>query len=93
MSFPDLAPRLPNGLFAEATGVPTDGPNTFALGINPDLVDPDWLIINVIGGGPSIAGAAYVGLSADKRLITIDFTQLGSDAARVVVQLVHTLPR
>ena len=93
MSFPDLVLRAPNSLWAEATGVPVDGLNTFALGFDPRLVQEDWIFIVVDALGASVIHVEYVGVSADRTQITLDFTQTGTDACRVIVQLVHTVIR
>jgi hypothetical protein len=112
MPFPNLALRpdanSPNGvaaLWAEATGVPDPGSNTFSVpfinqpplgsGIDPDLVVEDWLEINVDPLGAGVTGV-LLGvplLSPDKQFMTLVFAADGVAAARVVVQLHHTIHR
>lgn len=104
MPFPDLQPRPdarkgPGGqsvIWAEATGVPDNGDNTFALpfiseGVDPAAIDEDWLDVRVAADGPSITGAAFVSLSADKTQMTINFTQGGADQATVTVSIIHSI--
>ena len=65
-------------------------------GLDPNLVDEDWMRINVAPDpaiGSTITDASFVSLSADKRFMTINFTQAGADPATVVVELVHSLQR
>jgi hypothetical protein len=104
MAFPDLTPRednrqggrSPSTIWAEAEGVPANGANTFGLpfiaeGIQPSLVDEDWLDIRVEGLGPSIKSSSFVSLAADKQSMTLNFEQVGTDQARVTVALIHTV--
>lgn len=107
MSFPNLALHTSDSeLWADATGVPDNGPNTFQIpfalspalggaGIPPDKVDEDWLKIDVISLSADVsacvAGAPL--LSADKLSMTLNFTQAGAGQCTVRVQLVHSLTR
>lgn len=104
MAFPDLDPRPDDRggisgastLWAEATGLPDNGNNTFelpfiGLGVPPAAITEDWLEISVQPIGPSITGVDFVSLSADKRFLTLNFAQGGADEARVTVEVVHTL--
>ena len=104
MSFPDLQPRPddrqgPSGaseLWAEATGLPDNGNNTFmlpfiGLGVNPAAITEDWLNITIQPLGPSITGATFVSLSGDKQFMTLNFVQGGADQARVTVEVIHSL--
>jgi hypothetical protein len=97
MPFPNLALRAGGTYHAEATGVPDNGNNTFtipfvAAGIDPDLVDEDWLDINVIPSGAGVTGATLGAplLSVDKGSMTLSFAADGITAARVIVKLNHT---
>ena len=104
MAFPDLTPRAdlrqgPGGestLWAEATGVPDNGNNTFALpfvanGIEPSQIDANWIKIVAVALGSSVSGAAFVSLSADKTEITVSFVQSGADSVRLTARLTHTM--
>lgn len=91
--FPGLVRRPGSALWSEATGVPVDGNNTFALGLDPLTIQEDWLQITVDALGSSVLHAEYVGLSADRTQITINFSQAGTDPARVIVQNTHTVIR
>lgn len=103
MPFPDLLPRTDprnaegeSDIWAEATGVPDNGNNTFELpfisqGVLPDAINEDWLQIIVQPLGPSVTGATFVSLSADKRFLTLNFAQGGGDQCRVTVNSIHTL--
>lgn len=112
MPFPNLQlrtdPRAPAGvaqLWAEATGIPDNGPNTFELpfvdqppagaGIDPDEIEEDWLwiIVDPLGAGVTGATPGAPLLSADKRFITINFTADGVSQARVIVRLYHSIER
>jgi len=93
MPFPNLIRRAGSRLWSEATGVPANGPNTFALDFDPGLVAAEWLFFDVTGLGPSVNGVRFISLSADKTQVTLDFVQTGADAVRVVAQLLHTIPR
>lgn len=93
MAFPNLVQRPGSRLWSEATGVPVNGPNTFALDLDPALVEAEWLFFDIQSLGPSVNGVSFVSLSADKTQITLDFIQTGTDAVRVVAQLLHTIPR
>jgi hypothetical protein len=91
MAFPDLSSVSP--LRAEATGTPTNGQNTFAIGISASDVDEDHLHIDVFALGPSIRNAEYVSLSGDKSSIVVSFRQTGSDQAKVIARVNHSLAR
>ena len=93
MSFPNLTLSTGGLLVASATGTPTNGNNTFEHGIAPHLIDEDWLDILVTALGPTVSAVSYVSLSADKRSITLNFTQGGTDTAYVRVSLVHSRVR
>jgi hypothetical protein len=92
-------------LWAEATGVPDNGPNTFALpfvdqppsgsGIAPEEIQEDWLevIVTPLGAGVTGATPGAPFLSADKQFVTIDFTADGIAAANVIIRLYHSLER
>jgi len=104
VAFPDLALRPYTGApgnvathWAEAVGVPDNGNNTFLLpfvdeGIAANRIDENWLEIDVDPLGPSVTAVAegVPLLSADKRFMTLNFTQTGADTARVRVQLIKT---
>ena len=110
MPFPDLVPmpdtaKGPGGIqnqFAEATGIPSNGNNTFdipfiGLGANPSEVDPDKMKIFMIPSRviPGVTDVSFVSLSADKTQMTLSFVQTapGVGEARVVVQLQHSITR
>jgi len=112
VSFPNLALRpdvnSPSGfaaLWAEATGNPVNGANTFSIpfinqppvgsGIDPALITDDWLEIDVTPLGVGVTGVA-LGiplLSPDKQFMTLNFAADGVTPARVIVQLHHTIHR
>lgn len=114
MPFPDLTlvPDVLKGggsvllLAAEATGVPDNGNNTFGLpfvaaGVDPALVDPSRMVIEVepdpgrpAGGSllPGVEDARFVSLSPDKTQLTLAFSQTAVGNARVTVTVNHTLP-
>jgi hypothetical protein len=105
MPFPDLVlksdPRWGGGrtstIVAEATGVPDNGANTFALpfvaaGIDPSMVDEDWFEnFCVQANGPDVTGARFTSISGDKTMITMDFDQAGADSATVRIELKHSV--
>ena len=114
MSFPDLQlksdpTRGPGGtqeLFAEATGIPDSGDNTFGLpfvaaGVSPSEIDEEKLKIFLVfqdGNTVLTAGVTFghfVSLSPDKTQMTFNFVQAapGSGQARLVVQIQHSLTR
>jgi hypothetical protein len=110
MSFPDLVPRPstdkgPGGiqdLFAEATGIPADGANTFmipfiGLGVRPNEVDPDKMKIFMKPSvlAPGVTYVEFVALSADKTMLTLNFTQTapGVGECELVVQIQHSITR
>lgn len=92
MSFPDLVEKTGGVLHSEATGVPDNGNNTFALGLDPEVVDEDWLELEVDLGG-SVTDAAFVSMSPDKTQITMSFVQGGVDAVTVRAKQKHTIVR
>jgi hypothetical protein len=112
MPFPNLQlrpdPQSPGGvstLWAEATGVPDPGANTFSIpfvnqapagsGLAPAQVQEDWLEVDVVPLGAGLTGVALGVplLSANRQNMTLSFTTDGLTAARVVVRLQHTILR
>lgn len=112
MAFPDLTLRpdtqAPLGvaqLWAEATGVPVNGANTFAIpfvdqppvgsGIVPAEIQENWLevLVTPLGAGVTGATPGVPLLSADKRFMTIVFVADGVTQANVIVRLYHSLER
>lgn len=92
MSFPDLVLKTNSRYNSSAQGTPDNGNNEFAHGIDAVKIQnhPERLIIEVTPLGPSIEGATYVSLSADYTMITVNFTQYGSDQALVEARLLHS---
>ena len=109
MPFPNLALRTdvnaPNGVslhYAEVTGVPDNGDNTFDLpfvgaGIDPTLIDVqgDWLEIDADPLGPSVTGVTEGSplMNAARTQMTLNFDQSGADSCRVRVRLIHSSVR
>jgi len=94
MAFPDLALKNGGVFHSENTGTPTNGVNTFALAMNPDLIDnTDWLTVNVYPLGPSITGVSGLTVSGDKTQISVNFVQTGADQARVEAIYEHSITR
>jgi len=93
MSFPDLAVRNHGALLAEATGVPSNGNNTFALGLSPLDVDEDWLNILTVAITDSVTDVTYISLSADKTHLTLNFAQSGTGSCRVTAWVTHSTVR
>ena len=94
MAFPDLTVKSGGSLTSEATGTPVNGNNTFAVGIDPDLIDnTDWLEFTVTPLGASVTNATFTSLSGDKTQVTINFTQSGADQAKVVAVQKHSIIR
>jgi hypothetical protein len=96
MAIPNLTLRPGGVLWAEATAVPDNGDNTFQIGIDRVYVpDEDWLEILVQRLGTSVEGFSYVPASLDLSVnpprITLNFTQSGTDQARVIVRQIHTV--
>jgi hypothetical protein len=104
MPFPDLQLKSdpakgPGGtqqLFAEGTGVPDNGNNTFlipfvAAGVNPAEVDPEKMKIFVdpdpTRANPGVTDARFVSLSPDRTQLTMSFVQSGAGDCTVVVQI------
>lgn len=93
MAFPNLVLTTGGVLHSQNTGTPTNGVNTFALNIDPDLIDPNWLTINVYPLGSSIQSATSGGLSVDKTTFTITFVQTGTDQCRIEAIVTQSLVR
>ena len=96
-------PNAPDGfsaLFMNGVGVPVNGANVIGIpfvddpplgsGLDPDDIDDDWLVIEVVPLGAGVTGASYGSISADKRFITINFQADGISQAQVTVQLIHS---
>lgn len=90
-------------LWADALGVPDNGDNTFAipfldvLGSSAQLVE-EMLIVVVrpLSSSSTVTFATFTPgsfLAVDKRSITINFEQSGSDQCEVIVGLLHTHTR
>lgn len=112
MAFPNLV-LLPDvttrrgvaQLWAQATGVPDNGLNTFEIPfvdplpggsqIDPDLIfnSANSLKIIVTPLAPGVSGVVLGSplLSADKRFMTLNFTADGIAQATVLVRLFHSL--
>lgn len=90
-------------LFAESEGVPDGGNETLSIpyvdnGFPPAELQANFLKIFMEPGRGATSGVtdlAFVSLSADRRFITLDFTQTapGIGTARVVIQIQHTIDR
>ncbi|MCC6752052.1 MAG: hypothetical protein IT371_30650 [Deltaproteobacteria bacterium] len=113
MAFPDLQlradPDAPGGysaLYAEATGIPVPGNNTFKIpfarnlpapngsGIPAGNVEFDWLEIDVlVPAGSDVTFADAVSLAPNKEDLTINFTTGGAGSCRVVCRLIHSIER
>lgn len=112
MAFPDLtlrpnldSPTGQSALWAEATGTPDPGDNTFRIpfvdqpplgsGVPAEDVQEDWLVINVypLGAGLTAVALGSPLLDPDRENMTLNFTTDGVTQARVVVQLVHSTQR
>lgn len=94
MSFPNLTLKIGGVLRAEADGIPVNGNNTFNLSIPSKWIDTtDWLDIEASALGPGITNVNFVSISQNKQQITLDFTQMGNDTARVVIKLNHSIVR
>lgn len=95
--FPDLVQQSGGVLHATATGVPSNGQNTFLLGISSELIDDiDWLNIEIFAQGESVTNAEFVEIAQNEEgeyYITVNFTQTGSDQAKVVAKYTHSIVR
>jgi hypothetical protein len=103
MPFPSpLVPLTERGgtklstIVCQATGVPDPGNNVVGLpwvgqGVDPSLIELDWIDFRCEAQGPSVLGAAPVSLSPDKTSVTINFSQTGGDAALLRATLKHTI--
>lgn len=103
MAFPDLFPVAGQQHMARGVGIPVGG--AVALGIpwvplmgwDPVQVTEDSLEISMIQspGAPGVTGVRFVSLSADKSLITVDFTQTapGVGQCQLTCRLRHTIVR
>lgn len=113
MSFPDLQivqnqlnPGTPLLYVAEAQGVPVAGVNVvglpfLGLGVDPDLIDPKRMTIDVdidpdrpAGGtlNPGVTDVKFVSIAPDKSSISLSFTNdTGTGVCRLVLQLEHTI--
>lgn len=105
MAFPNLTPKADNrqgatskvsDIVAEATGQPDNGVQTVGLpfvsqGIDPTIIDEEWLQIRCDALGPSVTGCTFVSLAADKLSMDLSFTQSGTDQATVKVTLIHSV--
>jgi len=96
-------PNAPDGqaaLFLSGEGVPVNGANVIGIpfvddppagsGLDPEDIDDDWLVIEVVPLGAGVTGASYGSISADKRFVTINFQADGVSQARVTIQLIHS---
>jgi hypothetical protein len=91
--FPDLTLKEKAKFHSEGQGVPDNGDNEFAHGINPDFIKghEEQLQFDVFPQGPSITGATFVGLSADFTKVTLNFTQGGADEAIIKAEFEHSM--
>lgn len=90
-------------LFAESDGIPDGGNETLAIpfvdnGFPPLELQANFLKIFLEPGRGATVGVTdlvFVSLSADRRFITLNFTQTapGIGTARVVIQIQHTIDR
>lgn len=96
MAFPDLqlydSGRLPAVYHSEAEGVPDNGINEFAHGINPEFIrgHEDELEFHVYSESFLVTNAVLVGLSADLSKVIVNFTQAGAGQARVRAIFIHS---
>lgn len=103
MAFPALNPKpdtrrgpgATSTIWAEATGIPANGPNVIALpfiseGVAPDDINEDWIDLRISALGPSVIGASFVSLAPDKQSMTINFVQAGADQATVRCRIYHS---
>lgn len=93
MPFPDLTLSTGRTDLSQGTGAPDNGVNEFAHNWNlqPEQINEDFIELEyVIPAGSSVTGASYVGLSADKQRLRINFTQGGADAVTVVARHIHS---
>jgi hypothetical protein len=90
MAFPNLTLLPGASLFASAQGIPVNGRNTFLHGLDPAQIDEDWLLVAVDELGPSVTDVTYVGLSADRLSLVMDFVQAGVDECWILVGLLHS---
>lgn len=93
MSFPDLVLEPRAYLHSKNQGVPVNGANEFAHGIDPKYISgqEDRLRFKVTAVGPSVAGVSpVVVLSADKRRATLNIFQLADDEALIEAELIHS---
>jgi len=91
VSFPNLQLKPGGVLHSVATGVPVDGDNTFELGFDLENINDEWLRIDVFALGSQVTGATYVSRSGTQ--VTMNFTQLGTDQARVEAKIIHSSVR
>jgi hypothetical protein len=89
-----LTRRSGGYLLSEGTFVPTNGLNVVAHGLDPEtIIDDTWLSVVVQADGPSVIGATYGGLSADRRSLPLTITQMGGDSVTVQVVWKHSMIR
>ncbi len=101
-------PNSPTGqadLWAENTGPPLNGLNNIGIpfiddppagaGIDPGVVDEDWMVVEVepLGPGVSAASPASPFLAPDRRSVNINFTADGVTQATVRIIIPHSTIR
>lgn len=93
MPFPDLTLAAGRTNESEATAAPDNGVNEFAHNWNlqPDQIVETAIDLEVQALGPSVTGATFVGLTADKLRLQVSFVQTGADSARVVAKHNHSI--
>lgn len=93
MPFPDLILKTGRTNLSERTGTPDNGINEFAHNwdLTDEQIDENLIELSYEAQGPSVSGATFVGLSADKTKLRVNFTQSGTDEVRVVAHHTHTL--
>ena len=93
MAFPDLILEEDAAYHSAGQGVPDNGDNEFAHGINTRFIrdHEDQLSFVVESKGASVTGAAFVGLSSDLTKVTLNFSQSGVDSAKVSAIFNHSI--
>jgi len=89
MSFPALTVCPGGAITSEATGVPSNGNNSFSIGFTPD--NPNWVTFEVLPVDTQVTGCTFVSLVGSTA--TLNFVQGGTGVVRVIAILTASSTR
>lgn len=94
MSFGNLSLRRNSTRISEATSIPSNGANTFAIGFA--ISNSDNFTLDIVANGPSITDVSWAEPADGDTTVTVTFAQNGSDSATIIATqefAAHTLVR